>query len=105
MTRLIFIFQSTGQRAMKLIFTSLVLFLACGTAHAMTVAAMRCEGLENPLGIDAARPRLSWKLESNQRGQKQSAYEILVAGEERGLRPGKADLWDSGKVVSDDTAE
>ena len=71
----------------------------------MTVFALRCEQLENPLGIDVLRPRLSWKLDSNQRGQKQTAYEILVAGSERALRPGKADLWDSGKVVSEDTLE
>jgi alpha-L-rhamnosidase len=83
-----------------------VLFLSLASvAPAMTVGELRCEQLENPIGIDADRPRLSWKLESNQRGEKQTAYEILVAGTERGLRPGKSDLWDSGKVVSGDTTE
>ena len=42
---------------------------------------IRCEYRTNPLGIDNTSPRLSWKLsEDNQiRGQKQTAYQILVA--------------------------
>jgi len=78
---------------------------ACLSASAMTVFDLRCEQLDNPLGIDAVRPRLSWKLDSNRRGQNQTAYEILVAGAENSLRRGEADLWDSGKVASDDTVE
>lgn len=67
---------------------------------------LRCEYLNNPLGIDGTHPRLSWKLESldpTQRGLKQTAYEILVAGSEVGLRDGHADLWDSGRVDSDES--
>ena len=44
---------------------------------------LRCEYLTDPLGIDVAQPRLSWKLESGdlkpERGVRQSAYQILVA--------------------------
>jgi alpha-L-rhamnosidase len=75
------------------------------TTLAVTITSMRCEQLDNPIGIDAARPRLSWKLESDKRGEKQTGYEILVATSERNLVPGKTDLWDSGKIVSDDTTE
>ena len=28
------------------------------------VTSLRCEYLVNPLGIDAAKPRLSWKIEA-----------------------------------------
>jgi len=100
-----FKFFSIGTLAHKAVFAMLFLLLSAGAVEAMTVFALQCEQLENPLGIDADRPRLSWKLESNQRGQKQTAYEILVASTERGLHPGQADLWDSGKVVSEDTTE
>jgi alpha-L-rhamnosidase len=65
---------------------------------------LRCEYLVNPLGIDAARPRLSWKLrpaEAGARGLKQSAYRVLVAADEATLAADKSDLWDSGKVESD----
>ncbi len=65
------------------------------------VTDLRCEYLANPLGIDVLQPRLSWKLESRWRGQKQTAYQILVASSEKLLQDDQADLWDSGKVASD----
>ncbi|MEN6337772.1 MAG: glycoside hydrolase family 78 protein [Phycisphaerales bacterium] len=65
------------------------------------VVDLRCEYLSNPLGVDVAQPRLSWKLESRWRGQKQTAYQILVAGSEKMLKDDRADLWDTGKVASD----
>lgn len=65
------------------------------------VEDLRCEYQTNPLGIDAPQPRLSWKLQSQQRGQKQTAYQILVATDEALLAEGRADLWDTGKVASD----
>ena len=65
---------------------------------------LRCEYLTDPYGIDVVKPRLSWVLESNQRGQKQNAYQILVADSEEKLKADKGDLWDSGKVESDETA-
>lgn len=70
---------------------------------ALTPAHLRCEHLENPLGIDVPNPRLSWVLESKQRAQKQSAYQILVASSVEKLRANQADLWDSGRVGSDET--
>ncbi|MFX0135220.1 MAG: alpha-L-rhamnosidase, partial [Candidatus Hodarchaeota archaeon] len=65
---------------------------------------LRCEYLINPLGIDVVKPRLSWILESNKRNQKQTAYHILVAESEEILDGNKGNLWDSGKVISDQTA-
>ena len=79
------------------------LTLACspGEGTEMKVAQLRCEYLKNPLGIDVAHPRLSWVLESNVRGQKQTAYRIIVASGEENLNKNKGDLWDTGKVKSD----
>ncbi|MBN1509624.1 MAG: glycoside hydrolase family 78 protein [Sedimentisphaerales bacterium] len=65
------------------------------------VTDLRCEYLVDPLGIDVARPRLSWRMQSLWRGQKQTAYQILVASDAGMLKEGQADLWDTGKVVSD----
>ena len=63
---------------------------------------LRCEYRFDPLGIDIARPRLSWRLVSDRPGARQSAYQIRVARSEAGLRDGGgADLWDSGRVPSD----
>ncbi|GAA4950534.1 glycoside hydrolase family 78 protein [Algibacter agarivorans] len=52
------------------------------------------------MGIDNTAPRLSWKLvEVNQtRGQKQTAYQILVASSLDVLSHDKGDVWDSGKI-------
>ena len=70
-------------------------------------AELRCEYLENPMGIDSRVPRLSWKLETRnskaERGIRQTAYRILVASSEKLLENGKGDLWDSGKVENDET--
>jgi len=65
------------------------------------ISDLRCEYLENPLGIDIIQPRLSWIPESDMRTQKQTAYEILVASSIDNLNNDTGDLWSSGKVDSD----
>lgn len=59
-----------------------------------------CESLTEPMGMDVAHPRLSWKLTDNRRGARQTAYEIQVASSKAKLAGGQADIWDSGKVES-----
>ena len=66
-----------------------------------TVARLRCENRDNPVGIDAAQPRFSWWMQSSIRGQRQTAYRILLASSEARLAQDDGDLWDSGKVTSD----
>ena len=84
----------------------LALGLAFGLPAAvadLSPARLRCEYLDNPLGIDTPQPRLSWVLESKQRAEKQTAYQILVASSEAMLKADHGDLWDTGKVASDQT--
>ena len=67
-------------------------------------ADLRCEYLNNPLGIDVTLPRLSWRLESSDagaRGQRQTAYQLLVASNPTALADDQGDRWDSGRVESD----
>ena len=80
---------------------------------------LRCEYLVNPVGIDVVQPRLSWILNLGQstwveswftrreqtRGREQTPYRILVASSAAKLAVNRGDLWDSGKVVSDETAQ
>ncbi len=63
--------------------------------------ALRVENMENPEGLDAAAPRLSWKLLAGggRRGIVQHAYQIRVSDSLATLDDGT--LWDSGRVVSD----
>lgn len=74
-----------------------------GRAASASVKAggLRCEYLVDPLGIDTPHPRLQWLLEADQRGQRQTAYRVLVAGSEAAVKQDRGDLWDSGKVASD----
>lgn len=58
------------------------------------------EYLEEPLGLDTLNPRFSWKLKSGKRGQRQTAYLVLVASSYKNIKDGKGDIWDSGKVKS-----
>lgn len=84
----------------------LLLLLGAPSIRAeVSVSGLRCEYLANPLGIDARQPRLSWLLESSQRGQVQTAYQVLVASSENLLRKNKGDLWDTGKVPSDQSIQ
>ncbi|TWT30390.1 Bacterial alpha-L-rhamnosidase [Posidoniimonas corsicana] len=62
---------------------------------------LRCEYLVDPLGIDEPRPRLSWVQQSSRRGAAQTAYRVVVASSADRLAAGEADLWDSGRVASD----
>ncbi len=59
-----------------------------------------CEDMDQPLGIDANPPRLSWTLSSTDRDEMQSAYQIVVASTLKKLKADQGDLWDSGRVAS-----
>ena len=110
-----------------------VAMLSCiPAASADILTNLRCEYRDNPLGIDAEKPRLSWVIEkrdqnagralanpekpgealtgmaegnSEVRDQKQSAYQVLVASTPELLAKDQGDLWDSGKVASDQSIQ
>jgi len=60
----------------------------------LSIRNLRCAYRVNPLGLDVARPRLSWELVSERRGVRQTAYQVVV-------REGDDVVWDSGRVDSD----
>ena len=62
---------------------------------------LQCEAMQEPLGIDITNPRLSWQLQDSRRGAAQTGYEIRVASSAEGLAQDHADVWDSGRVNSD----
>ena len=77
----------------------LVLALTGAAAFAQQAPrGLKIEYLENPVGIDILRPRFSWLTEHTDRGQKQTADQIVVS-----LKPEvkAGDQWDSGRVESD----
>ncbi|MBN2162886.1 MAG: hypothetical protein JXR25_03340 [Pontiellaceae bacterium] len=66
---------------------------------------LQCEHLVDPVGVDVAKPRLGWVVTSVARNQKQTAYQVLVATRAEQFAQGRGDLWDSGKVESDQTID
>jgi len=79
---------------------TIALLLTCVLAHAHTTTDPKVGHQTNPLGVDAANPRPSWRMEGEEKGLTQAAYQILVATSPGLLESGKADLWDSGEVKS-----
>ena len=69
------------------------------------VTALKSEHLTEPLGLDSAHPRFRWLVQSSERGQLQSAYQVLVSSSLEKLRSENGDLWDSGKVTSENSVE
>ena len=98
----------------RLVILAMGIIVACSNVHGaspedpkgrMRLSDLRCEHLTEPLGVDNNKPRLSWKLQSEVRGQFQSAYRVIVASTKAILASGAGDMWDSGKVDSDATVD
>src|SRR5262245_11847015 len=90
-----------GTLVLLLLFSSHLLPVFAATS----VGELRCEYLENPQGIDVEKPRLSWVMSSTKRGQRQTAYRVLVANSEAKLKADQGDVWDSGKVQSEQSIQ
>jgi len=69
----------------------------------ISVTNLQCEMLNNPEGIDVVQPRLSWQIKSDVNDVKQTAYQIMVASTLENLNANKANLWDSGRVTSNES--
>ncbi|RLD30927.1 MAG: hypothetical protein DRI83_13280 [Bacteroidetes bacterium] len=80
-------------------------FVCCNanTNKALSIQNLKCEYRVNPLGIDVHTPRLSWVLDSPQRDQKQTAYQVLVSDNEKTLINNTGNIWDSEKIMSNQT--
>lgn len=61
----------------------------------MTARSLRTEYAETPVGVDVARPRLSWVASAPGYGATQTAYQVVVSASEN-----LDDAWDSGQVAS-----
>jgi alpha-L-rhamnosidase len=66
----------------------------------LSVTGLQVDYARDPLGIDDPHPGLSWQLGSRRNDARQTAYRILVASTPDRLAPGRADVWDSGRVAS-----
>jgi alpha-L-rhamnosidase len=73
---------------------------ASAAPGATSVVGLTVEHRTNPLGMDEPRPRFGWQMTSSVRGQRQTAYQVLVATDPKRLTPTAANMWNSGRVTS-----
>lgn len=69
----------------------------------VTLQNTTCEMLTNPMGIDVVKPRFAWQIVSGERNVVQNAYQIIVASSAEKLNTNEGDLWDSGKIKSQES--
>lgn len=65
------------------------------------IVDLKCEYLISPIGIDAANPRLAWKISDPVPGAKQISYRVVVGIDSVAVAQGKGASWDSGEIASD----
>ena len=78
----------------------LLLLFAITTQAKVELTDLKCEYLSNPEGVDMPHPRFFWKMESDEQGQYQTAYQLLVATSQEKLDQNIGDVFDSKKVKS-----
>jgi len=96
----------------KVYLSTVILFFICRQGFAQVQNApvtfrvdnLICEYKVNPIAVDAANPRMSWKLITQDRNIQQTYYEIRVGTNAVSLTKGKDLIWTSGKVPSDESA-
>ncbi|MNJ93832.1 Bacterial alpha-L-rhamnosidase [compost metagenome] len=86
-----------------IILAAILMLSFTGALAQVSLGNLRCELLQDPLGIDVVHPRLSWEITSAERDVKQIAYHILVASSVDKLTEKGADVWNSGKVNSSES--
>ena len=69
----------------------------------LSISQLKCSGLENPVGTGMV-PDFSWILIDNKRGQIQTAYQIVVGSDRETVKNLIGPIWDSGKILSEETA-
>lgn len=75
---------------------SLLLSLLATAQVSKGPAALQCEHLKDPLGIDNPHPRFSWIINDPANGARQNSYQLVVTREAGTV------VWNTGKVNKDD---
>ncbi|MDT8431738.1 MAG: glycoside hydrolase family 78 protein [Bacteroidales bacterium] len=86
-------------KKLLILFTGILLTHACSKEVNDPPTMLRTEYGSNI--VDTSEPRFSWILADSSRGVRQSACQVLVASDKAFLTDKKADMWNTGKVESD----
>lgn len=89
---------------MKVLFWIFLVFFThplSGFSRKAEIVNLKCEYFNQPLAINTAHPRLSWNIETAQKNWMQGAYHVLVSSDSLLLAKNQGDLWNSGRVESE----
>ncbi len=88
---------------MRLVKSLIPLTLLASSFAVATPIQLRTNHLTNPIGIDSLKPQFAWQGNATTPNWTQSAYQLLIATDEKNLATAKADVWDSGRIASSDS--
>ena len=80
---------------LKIVLLFFSLFILLSSCLKTKLSDLQVEYTETPMGMDVQKPRFSWQMLSKERGQRQTAYQIVVTDE------AQQEVWNTGKVESD----
>ena len=86
----------------------LILFLILGStlkAAGFTVGSLRVNDCVAPMGIDTPQPRFSWNMQSQEKGQYQKAYRLIIASTSANAENGVGDVFDSKRIDSEQSSQ
>ncbi|MEN6559536.1 MAG: family 78 glycoside hydrolase catalytic domain [Acidobacteriota bacterium] len=75
--------------------------LACDGG--ISVRNLTCDNRPEAAGVGVDRPVFGWEIASGARGEAQRACRILVAASPELCQPGRADVWDSGRLETSES--
>ena len=79
------------------------IYFSISFVYGYKVGGLTCESLKNPLGIETENPLLGWTIESGDKKDAQSAFQIIVSDNPEEIKKGNGNMWDSGKIKSGKT--
>jgi len=90
----------------KIVFVSfVVIFCVKASAQDLSVTRLECASKIDPIAVDEEHPALSWQVQSRLRNVSQTAYRILVADDSASLAANRGNVWDSRRVLSDQSIQ
>jgi alpha-L-rhamnosidase len=64
----------------------------------INVVNLKCEYMENPVGIDRGEPRFTWQIETEKPGTYQKSCRIYVGSDSAEVSRGNGKVWESGEI-------
>ncbi len=87
-------------KSVVILFFILLLLSGSDSFSQTTLTSLRCEHLENPIGIDESHPRFTWQIQSKNPGYLQDALQLVVGTDEGKVALGTGNIWETGTVNS-----